>query len=425
MKDILTLKDFYCIAQFADSVLLLKEKKQLVEDRRVLQVNLSKNDFYIDNVDRFMKFTPFEDVGSSKSLQKYYRAIIYRSLPDETIVDMLLSFSGDEVEKSEEEDILKAWQSAQIGEIRQRKDGKKYRKVANTGSEKDWQLVTQPKTGKKEENKGSKSKKSDDNNNTQLSKEDLSEHAKNTSETSLQNAVKQSPDPEVRQAAHEELQRRESEEKPQEEETKRDIDKKQSERKISFEEYKKDFLDFSEKSPKELSDFYSDERESVRGYFSQNYMIEKALDFYIEDGFEQVRNYLTSGDVEEKDHNLRDGFSITVNKNNIKGLTSSISKFINDNKISKSISLNRRVKGNAVDFFKSLKKGDTYEDKSFSSSSLRELGHFGDFNIEILAKRGSSVANIDNIGEYEYLIDKDSKFRVLDTHKDGIIVELL
>jgi len=41
----------------------------------------------------------------------------------------------------------------------------------------------------------------------------------------LHNAIKQSPDPEVRQAAHEELGRREKEEKPQEEEKKDDKDR--------------------------------------------------------------------------------------------------------------------------------------------------------------------------------------------------------
>lgn len=118
--------------------------------------------------------------------------------------------------KSEESDIEKAWQSAQIGEVRTRKDGKKYRKVASTGSEKDWQLVTDPKS-KKQDNTGSKRGKQNANDNSKQPKENLSDQAKNVSETALQSAIKQSPDPEVRTAAHEELDRREKEEKPQEE----------------------------------------------------------------------------------------------------------------------------------------------------------------------------------------------------------------
>ena len=58
---------------------------------------------------------------------------------------------------------------------------------------------------------------------------------------------------------------------------------------------------------------------------------------------------------------------------------------------------------------------------------MQELDEFGDFNIKILAKKGSKVANVNNGYEMEYLIDKDSKFRVIERQKDGlgITVELL
>ena len=46
-----------------------------------------------------------------------------------------------------------------------------------------------------------------------LSKDDLKEHAKNASEQALANAIKTSPDPTVRQVAHAEMKRRQSEEK--------------------------------------------------------------------------------------------------------------------------------------------------------------------------------------------------------------------
>ena len=103
-----------------------------------------------------------------------------------------------------------------------------------------------------------------------------------------------------------------------------------------------------------------------------------------------------------------------------------ISKFIGDNKIDNNLILNRRVLTGGT-FFTKLKEGDVYEDKSFSSTSLTEQTKFGDFNIKILAKKGSNVANVNNMGEYEYLIDKGSKFRVIEKHKNGmgITVELL
>jgi len=105
--------------------------------------------------------------------------------------------------------------------------------------------------------------------------------------------------------------------------------------------------------------------------------------------------------------------------------TRSISDFISKNKITENLSLNRRVKGKGSEFFKSLDKGDIYKDESFSSTSLDELTQFGDFNIEILAKKGSNISHAVNDTELEYIVDKGSKFRVLDKSEKGIIVELL
>lgn len=113
----------------------------------------------------------------------------------------------------------KAWKKQPIGTVTTRKDGKKYRKVSETGNmDQDWKLVSKDKTGtaKPESERNSEAKQQEGIDN-KPSNEELQESAKNTSETALTNAVKQSPDPEVRQTAHEELKRREEEEKPKEE----------------------------------------------------------------------------------------------------------------------------------------------------------------------------------------------------------------
>ena len=105
-----------------------------------------------------------------------------------------------------------------------------------------------------------------------------------------------------------------------------------------------------------------------------------------------------------------------------------ISKFINDHPLSKNICLYRMVMdSHSNPFFSKLEEGDVYEDKSFSSSSMVILPQFGNFMIKILAKKGSNVANVNNMSEYEYLIDKGSKLRVIEKHKNGmgITVELL
>lgn len=122
------------------------------------------------------------------------------------------------INKSEEDDLQKARTKHSVGTIITRKDGQKYKKVSETGnSRQDWQLIKKDKQSKQDENSDSKQSKQKEDKNIKVSLEELKEHAKNTSETALNNAIKQSPEPEVRQTAHEELKRREEEEKPQEE----------------------------------------------------------------------------------------------------------------------------------------------------------------------------------------------------------------
>ena len=121
--------------------------------------------------------------------------------------------------KKLEDELEKSWKKAQIGEIRTRQDGKKYKKVSDTGNtSKDWQLVTQDKS---KQDRSDKSPKQGGNgtfeDKKKLSNKELNEAAKNASETALNNAIKQSGDPLVRETAHKELKRREEEEKPQEE----------------------------------------------------------------------------------------------------------------------------------------------------------------------------------------------------------------
>jgi len=197
------------------------------------------------------------------------------------------------------------------------------------------------------------------------------------------------------------------------------------ERRDKFKEKRKEYADMSNKDMFELEEFYEKGGKKIKEYLQLNFLQEKSLGMYVEDGFESIREYLTTGKVEEETLSVRGG-DFKVTEESVKMVSDSLSKFIDDNKIQENMSLNRRVKGDkAVNFFKSLGEGDIYEDKSFSSTSLEEIGIFGNFNIEILAKKGSNVANADNSGETEYLIDKNSKYKVLDKTDSGIIVELL
>lgn len=106
----------------------------------------------------------------------------------------------------------KAKTSYEIGEISQQTGMKK---VAA------WKWVD-PKTGKpskknEDEPKGKKGKKKEEDKQPTLSPEEISNHAKNSSESDLK-ATAAGEDPKLREAAHAELDRREKEEKPQKEE---------------------------------------------------------------------------------------------------------------------------------------------------------------------------------------------------------------
>jgi hypothetical protein len=176
------------------------------------------------------------------------------------------------------------------------------------------------------------------------------------------------------------------------------------------------FIGVKNLTEKELHGFYQRESRKIEKYFSktENFGEAAALDDYTKDSFVNIRTFLSKDIVSD------DSVSINMQKK-----VDKISNFINKNKVTENLSLNRRVEGSGINFFKKLDVGRVYLDKSFSSTSLKEISHFGDFNIEILVKKGSRVANVANIKEYEYLIDKNSKFKIIEKKLNGVIVELL
>ena len=102
-----------------------------------------------------------------------------------------------------------------------------------------------------------------------------------------------------------------------------------------------------------------------------------------------------------------------------------IHRFISKNPLKSSKTFYRMIKGDAVSLFKNLKPGSIFEDKSFSSCSLEPQLHFGSFTIKILAKKDSLVAPILNKDEFEYLIQRGSKYAVLSNEENKITVQLL
>ena len=119
--------------------------------------------------------------------------------------------------------IEKAWKKSAVGTVVTHKDGTKYKKVSETGdAKKDWQIVKKDKGTSTEEAK------------KVFSPKELTDYAKQASETNLQAIIKNSGDAKLREAAHNELERRLAEEHPQEKDDKgkeKPAEKKQPEKK--------------------------------------------------------------------------------------------------------------------------------------------------------------------------------------------------
>jgi len=485
------ISDITIVASLGDTILLCTLNKDIDNpETKAIQFNLGDKTFAIDKIQKFLKFTPFEGVDvKDETLQNFLRNWIYRKLSSETFIDSLVAFTPDEesaVQKAylsgliPEDVIEKAWKKHPIGTTVTRKDGQKYIKVSETGnSDKDWELANKSKDGDpKAKQEGSSKSPEEVKPAKQATAKELVDHAKNTSETALHNAIKESPDPSVRVAAQNELDRREKKEKPQEpekvktRENKKEPEKKENDlteklrgmsdsqvqfyldapdgdvkdsakevlaerglRTVSQKEYESEFKDYSGelteayKSGSECSKFYKKESNKIFGYLEENTEIGESVDEYVGSLFEPLRRYLSDPIKYEKvqrEGNDSGKFLTRFENGNIrkmKDASENLSKLISDNKITENLTVFRAIKPN--EFFENLGVGDIYEDKSFSSTSLVELQNFGRFRIKILAKKDSNICNLVNDEEFEYLIDKDSKFRVTGKDSHGITVELL
>ena len=120
---------------------------------------------------------------------------------------------------------------------------------------------------------------------------------------------------------------------------------------------------------------------------------------------------------------------------------SNIDKAIEKIKLTEDKELKRGVGSNAADFFNKLKVGDTYEDKGYSSTTTSDKaldafrGEEGSIELVIKAKKGSNAVSMAEIGdeslkrtyaeEQEFLLPRNSKFKVLSKKDNKIEVELL
>lgn len=144
----------------------------------------------------------------------------------------------------------------------------------------------------------------------------------------------------------------------------------------------------------------------------------EAMRYYTGTGYFSMRRYLMEG----KDKN----------NEQLKEDINNVTSFIKKSPLKENIILSRRIEFNdlkAFGFFQSLKPGDVYVDKSFVSFSLSQQDAFGNFQITCLAKKGQKFAAVEKFssapGESEFVAQKGMKYKVLETGKNSIVIEVV
>ena len=107
-----------------------------------------------------------------------------------------------------------------------------------------------------------------------------------------------------------------------------------------------------------------------------------------------------------------------------------IKEALEQNPLKRNMVLNRRLEisetGNNLSTWLNAKVGQVIEDKSFASFGMQHEDFFGsDLQITLLAKKGDSIMNVDNIGESEYLVQAGSKYKVVARGTNSIVVEII
>lgn len=165
---------------------------------------------------------------------------------------------------------------------------------------------------------------------------------------------------------------------------------------------------FEDKS--EMVNYYKEQGKKLKVTDTQS----KALKRYMGTDYEAIRDY-----------NYGKGGG-----KNAPLMAKAIAEAIDKNPCKENLVLYRRLELREINSLNELlnaEVGSVIEDKSFGSFSLKQLNEFGsDFQITLLAKKGDNVANINNtIGEYEYLTQRASKFKVLAKGLNSIVVEMV
>lgn len=164
-----------------------------------------------------------------------------------------------------------------------------------------------------------------------------------------------------------------------------------------------------------------EDQENMENYYEEQVKKLKVTDTQSE----ALKRYMSFDYGAIRDYNYGKG-----GEKNVPLMAEAIAEAIDKNPCKENLVLYRRLEArdmNSLNELLNAEVGSIIEDKSFGSFSLKQLSSFGsDFQITLLAKKGDNVANVNNtIGEYEYLTQRFSKFKVLAKGLNSIVVEMV
>ena len=144
----------------------------------------------------------------------------------------------------------------------------------------------------------------------------------------------------------------------------------------------------------------------------------QAIQYYTGTGYSSMRKHLMKGQDKNNEQLKKD--------------IDNVASFIKKSPLKENVILSRRIEFDdtkAFGFFQSLKPGDVYEDKSFTSFSLSQREEFGNFQITCLAKKGQKFAAVEKFssapGESEFVAQKGMKYKVLEVGKNSMVIEVV
>ena len=99
MEDFYQIEDLTPIAKGSERLLLLVRNEDVDNPMCLaLEINLSRKEYHIELLQRFLKFGNYEEINQDLLVIDYYRSKVDGALPDEVLVDMVVNFTK-EIEK--------------------------------------------------------------------------------------------------------------------------------------------------------------------------------------------------------------------------------------------------------------------------------------------------------------------------------------